>query len=180
MKGLFFILGLLLSINAFSQTEANIEAIRGIINEESMFDTTSNKVIQYINDYITKENCVCVPNYDEKTKKPLDYGSSFFEVNDLGEKSEAYIYVKYFTKDSITNEEIISKLPENMEKDFEEFYVNDGLDYFGIYNTNNFNFKIVNVKVKELITYMDSYTFLEETEEVFVDYKAIILIAYND
>ena len=28
MKGLFFILGLLLSINAVSQTEANIEAIR--------------------------------------------------------------------------------------------------------------------------------------------------------
>lgn len=180
MKELFFILGLILSINAFSQTEANIEAIRSIINEESMLDTTSNKVIEYINDYITKENCVCIPTYDEKTNKPLDYGSSFFEVNGLGEKSEAYIYVKYFTKDSITNEELISKLPENMEKDFQEFYVNNGLDYFGIYDTNNFNFKIVNVKVKELITYMDNYTFLEETKEVFVDYKAIILIAYND
>lgn len=180
MKGLFFILGLLLSINAFSQTEANIVTIRGIVGYESIFDSSSNPVINYIKEHIEKTNCICYPTYDEKTNSPLYFTSDFFKVNQIGEKDVAYFYTTHSSDTTQTDEEFIKYTLNNIDSDFQERYTQEGVDYYNLNGIENFNFTVFDVEIYTEYTYFDIDSFDNVTTHILRPYKILVLIAYNN
>jgi len=180
MKGLFLILGLLLTINVFSQTEANIEVIRGIVGDNSTLDTSSNSVINYIKGYMEKTNCICYPTYDENTNTPLHFTSDFFEVNQEGKKDVAYFYTTYTSDTSQTDEEFLNQTLNNIDEDFQERYVKEGVDYYNLNNIENFNFLVFDFEIYTEYTYFDVETFDDVTTNILRPYKILVLIGYNN
>ena len=180
MKGLFLILGLLLSINIFSQTEANIEVIRGIVGDNSTFDTTSNPVIKYITSFMNKNNCLCYPKYDENKLKNLDYTTDFFEINDLGEKEIAYFYTTYITDTSKSDSDFLGHVLDNIDFDFQKKYVKENIDYYNLNGVENFNFLVFNLEIPTEHTYFDIDVFDDVTKCILKPYKVLLLLGYND
>jgi len=170
---------LILSINiSFSQVVNITDSIKNIINV-SNYDTTSNIVVNYIKNYIVKSNCHCLPIFDEKTNTPINYGTDYFIINGLGEKESVYIYVTFFSGD-LRDEDIIEQLPKRIEIDFQKIYVDKGYDYFGIYNSEKFNYLIFTINIKEEVLYFDPYSFECISEMENIPYKVFLLIVYNE
>jgi len=180
MKGLFFILGLLVSINAFSQIEANIETIRGIVGNESKFDTTSTPVVNYIRDYINKTNCICYPEFDESTSMGLHFNNDFFRVNGLGEKEISYFYTTYTSDTSKTDNNFLISVLEKIDEDFQERYTTENVDYYNLNDIENFNFLVFNVEIYTEYTYFDINSFDDVTKYILRPYKILVLIGYNN
>lgn len=180
MKALFLILTLTLTVNLFGQTEANIEAIRGIVGEYSQFDTTSNPVINYIKEYIEESDCICYSKYDEKTDMPLNYTSDFFMVKGLGDKDNAHFYTTYSSDTSKTDLEFIEGVLENMDKDFQDKYMNENIDYYNLINIEKFNFVVFETEILTTYTYFDIDVFDDVTVEILTPYKILVLIGYDD
>lgn len=180
MKSLFLILGLLLSVNTFSQTEANIEAIRGIVGEDSEFDTTSNPVINYIKEYMEKSDCICYSKYDEKTDIPLNYTSDFFVANGIEQKESAYFYTTYSSDTSKSDLQFIKCVLENMDNDFQEKYLTENIDYYNLNGIEKFNFEVFETEILTEYTYFDVNVLDDVTTYVPRSYKILVLIGYND
>jgi len=170
---------LILSINiSFSQVVNITDSIKNIINV-SNYDTTSNIVVNYIKNYIVKSNCHCLPIFDEKTNTPINYGTDYFIINGLGEKESVYIYVTFFSG-GLRDEDIIQQLPKKIEIDFQKIYVDKGYDYFGMYNSEKFNYKFFEFIKKEKVMTFDPEFFEEYSEIVDMTYKVFLLIVYNE
>jgi hypothetical protein len=180
MKRLFFILGLLLSINAFSQTEANTEAIRGIVGNESKFDTTSNPVVNYIRDYINKTNCICYPKLDEVSSTPLYFNNDFFKIKGLGEKQASYFYTTYTSDTSKTDNDFLKSVLEKVDEDFQERYTTENVDYYNLNGIENFNFLVFDVEIYTEYTYFDIDVFDDVTKHILRPYKILVLIGYDN
>jgi hypothetical protein len=180
MKALFLILTLTLTVNLFGQTEANIEAIRGIVGEYSQFDTTSNPVVTYIKEHIEESDCICYSKYDKETNTGLDYTSDFFTAKGLGDKETAYFYTTYSLDTSKTDLEFIESVLENMDKDFQERYINENIDYYNLMDIEKFNFVVFETEILTTYTYFDVDVFDDVTVEMLTPYKILVLIGYND
>lgn len=180
MRTLFFVLTCVIYTNLFSQTQANLNVVRHIVGEESIFDTSSNVVVHYIREHMEKTNCICYSTYDEKTNSPLYFTSDFFEVNEVGKKDVAYFYTTYTSDTSQTDEEFLKYVLNNIDDDFQERYVQEGVDYYNLNDIENFNFLVFTTEIFTEQTYFDVETFDAVTKQTLEPYKILVLIGYNN